>query len=42
MKPTGTFLFVDDDPDEHELLTIAVKKLGYSNKLVFCKMVEKP
>ncbi|MDF2437333.1 MAG: histidine kinase [Bacteroidota bacterium] len=36
MKPTGVFLFVDDDPDEHELLQIAVKRSGYTNHCVFC------
>ena len=36
MKPKGIFLFVDDDQDEHELLSIAVKKLGYSNEIVSC------
>jgi CheY-like chemotaxis protein len=36
MKPTGVFLFVDDDPDEHELLEIAVKRSGYTNHCVYC------
>lgn len=37
MKPTGVFLFVDDDKDEHELLSIAVKQLGYTNHIVLCE-----
>jgi CheY-like chemotaxis protein len=36
MKPKGIFLFVDDDRDEHELLQIAVNKLGYTNEIVSC------
>jgi len=34
MKPTGIFLLVDDDPDEHELFRIAMDQLGLSNKIV--------
>ncbi|MCW3105371.1 MAG: histidine kinase [Bacteroidetes bacterium] len=34
MKPSGIFLVVDDDPDEHELFTIAMAQLGLANKIV--------
>lgn len=36
MKPTGVFLFVDDDTAEQTLLKIAVETLEYTNKIVFC------
>jgi CheY-like chemotaxis protein len=35
-KPIGTFLFVDDELQEHNLLKIAVLALGLDNKIVNC------
>jgi CheY-like chemotaxis protein len=35
-KPTGIFLFVDDDRDEHFLLKLAMKDLGLDNQLISC------
>jgi CheY-like chemotaxis protein len=32
-QPKGLFVFVDDDPDEHELLKLAVERLGLSNEV---------
>jgi CheY-like chemotaxis protein len=35
-KPTGVFVFVDDERDEHFLLKVAMKDLGLHNQVVSC------
>ncbi|HEX8516693.1 MAG TPA: response regulator [Bacteroidia bacterium] len=35
-KPKGTFVFIDDDKDEHHLLELAMEELGLPNPVVHC------
>lgn len=35
-KPSGVFVFIDDDKDEHYLLKIAMKTIGLPNQVVSC------